>query len=122
MFSRSRELIAALTGEDTSISETNRKAHLSNSALRSDEQNSLTKIGMHNTSEIKEVGIHDDVRISRPTNRQLGTYLSKGYKPFIDVLSGKYFVIRREEPSILLYDPRSKYFEQVGPEALFIED
>lgn len=118
----SSRLIVALTGEDTPTSETNRRAHLSNSALRSDEQSSLTKIGMHNTLEIKEVGIHDGIRISRPTNHQLGKYLSKGYKPFIDVLSGKYFVIRREEPSVLLYDARSKSFEQVGPEALFVDD
>lgn len=117
-----KQILEALTGHNISPTEANSRAYMPRSALNSLENGHLHEVGMHNTSKMEDVGIHDEIRIPRPRNHQLGRYLSKGYKPFIDILSCKYFLIRKQEPSVLLYNPKNKDFEQVRPEELFFED
>lgn len=115
-------MIAALTGNDVSADQKNTRAHMSQLSVLSSENGNLHEVGMHAVSRMEDVGIHPGIRIPRPRNHQLGTYLSKGYKPFVDVLSGKYFLIRREEPSVLLYNSGTRNFDSVGPESLLVED
>jgi len=113
------DLVACLQAEtqvdigEAEVRKTDRERPFSSLGVFSHNSGLLRAVGMHNTASASNVGISEQSRVPRPTQRKLGQFFRQGYRPFVDDENSAYFLINPTTEEVLKYDPSTKEFNPV---------